>query len=55
MHLFLFILILVVVSAVNALIKPVPLARTVRDGLVMFFTTALGMGAVAFIIHLASL
>lgn len=55
MHLFLFLAILFVVSAVNALLKPVSLRKTIREGLVMFFTTALGMGAVAFVIHLASL
>ena len=51
----LFLFIVFVVSAVNALVKPVPLKKTARECLVMFFTTALGMGAVALIIHLASI
>ncbi len=55
MHFFLFLVIVFAVSGVNALIRPVPVKQTAREALKMFFTTVVGMGAVALIIHLASI
>jgi hypothetical protein len=55
MHLFLFIILAAAVSAVNALIKPVPRGKALREGLLMFLTTSLGMGAAALLVHFASM
>lgn len=53
-HLFFFLACVLAVSAVNALLKPVPLKKTAKEGFVLFFTTVAGMGAVALVIHFLS-
>ncbi len=55
MFIFSFALIVFVVSFVHALIKPVPIGKSLREGVKLFFTTAAGLCAVALIVHLASI
>jgi len=53
-YVLLFLLIVAVVSFTGALIKPIPLKKSLREGFVLFLTTVAGLGLVALIVFLLS-